>query len=112
MEITDELLAAYAEGKVSPSERDAVRQYLMENPDQLETVMIIMDKDYELDLQDEELVNDSSSTNSEWALSDDLSSAAFAPRIIPNKKTTNSSTIVSKKNFDERLDELLDELDL
>lgn len=43
MEITNELLAAYAEGKVSHDERMAVRDYLMQNPDDLETVMLMMD---------------------------------------------------------------------
>ena len=41
MEITNELLAAYAEGNVSKFERDAVRQYLVDNPDELETIMIM-----------------------------------------------------------------------
>lgn len=48
MEITDNLLAAYAEGNVSEEERMAVREYLAENPDQLETVLLMMDKDYDL----------------------------------------------------------------
>ena len=47
MEITNELLAAYAEGNVSESERNAVRQYLTAHPDQLETVMIMMDNNLE-----------------------------------------------------------------
>ncbi len=50
MEITNELLAAYAEGNVSESERKAVRQYLTDNPEELETVMIMMDDDYDLSL--------------------------------------------------------------
>jgi hypothetical protein len=50
MEITNELLAAYAEGKVSESERDAVRQYLATHPEQLETVMIMMDEDLDIPL--------------------------------------------------------------
>lgn len=56
MEITIELLAAYAEGNVSESERTAVRQYLMEHPDQLETVMMIMDKDCDIQLENDERV--------------------------------------------------------
>lgn len=51
MEITNELLAAYAEGNVSDSERNEVRQYLIDHPDELETVMMMMDKD--LDIQSE-----------------------------------------------------------
>lgn len=50
MEITNELLAAYAEGNVSESERNAVRQYLIENPKELESVMMMMDEDYDIQL--------------------------------------------------------------
>lgn len=51
MKITDELLAAYAAGNVTETERNAVRQYLADNPSELETVMMMMDEDYELDLK-------------------------------------------------------------
>ena len=54
MEISNELLAAYAEGNVSESERDVVRQYLMENPDELESVLMMMDEDYDIQLEDRE----------------------------------------------------------
>lgn len=52
MDITNELLAAYAEGNVSDSERTAVRQYLAEHPEELESVMIIMDEDFDIQLED------------------------------------------------------------
>lgn len=51
--ISDELLAAYAEGNVSNDERMAVRQYLMDNPSELESVMMMMDEDYDIVLDDE-----------------------------------------------------------
>lgn len=50
--ISDEMLAAYAEGNVSHNERIAVRQYLMDNPNELESVMMMMDEDYDLVLDD------------------------------------------------------------
>ena len=50
MEITNELLAAYAAGNVSDFERKAVRQYLIDNPDELETMMVMMDEDYDIQL--------------------------------------------------------------
>ena len=46
--ITDELLAAYAEGNVNAEERLAVRKYLSQNPKELESVMMMMDKDYDI----------------------------------------------------------------
>lgn len=48
MEITNNLLAAYAEGNVSKEEREAVRKYLTEHPEEMESIMIMMDNDYEL----------------------------------------------------------------
>ena len=75
MKITDELLAAYAEGNVSEPERQAVRQYLTDNPSELETVMMMMDEDYELEVDDEDDVG-------------------------------------KECNFNERLDDLLDEIEI
>lgn len=42
MVIDNELLAAYAEGNVSPEERKAVRQYLAANPNMMESVLFAM----------------------------------------------------------------------
>ena len=50
MEITKDLLAAYAKGNVSESERNAVRQYLTDNPKELESVMMMMDEDDNIQL--------------------------------------------------------------
>lgn len=50
--ISDELLAAYAEGNVSQEERIAVRRYLMAHPDELDSVVMMMDEDYDLNLDD------------------------------------------------------------
>ena len=52
MDITNELLAAYAAGNVSDSERNAVRQYLADHPEELESVMIMMDEDFDIQLED------------------------------------------------------------
>ena len=43
MIIDNELLAAYAEGNVTQEEREAVRQYLVENPEMMEAVLFAMD---------------------------------------------------------------------
>ena len=52
IKISDGLLAAYAEGNVSHEERMAVRQYLMDNPNELESVMMMMDEDFDIKLDD------------------------------------------------------------
>lgn len=55
MEITNELLSAYAEGNVSLKERIAVRQFLTEHPKELESVLIMMDDDYDITLDNDDL---------------------------------------------------------
>lgn len=57
MNISNELLAAYAEGKVSELERNNVRQYLSEHPEELESLMMMMDEDYDLSLDDESIAS-------------------------------------------------------
>lgn len=44
MDITTEILAAYAEGNVSPEEREVVRQFLVTNPDAMQSVMFAMEE--------------------------------------------------------------------
>ena len=89
MEITSELLAAYAEGNVSESERNAVRQYLTEHPDQLESVMIMMDEDFDIQLEDKKSCGTTSSFDEELdALLDEIDSeesdeSAQAISILP-----------------------------
>ena len=113
MEITNELLAAYAEGNVSESERNTVRQYLADNLDQLETVMMMMDEDYDLDLEYETEVKNVASANDEGIFSDICySAAAFAPRIVPMKNIIESPGHDDIGCFNQRLDDLLDEIDL
>lgn len=55
MNITNELLAAYAEGNVSNEERLAVRQYLTENPQEWDSMIMMMDEDYDITLDDEDI---------------------------------------------------------
>lgn len=57
MNITNELLAAYAEGNVSNEERLAVRQYLTENPQEWDSMLMMMDEDYDITLDDEDFVS-------------------------------------------------------
>ena len=73
MDITNELLAAYAEGNVSDSERIAVRQYLAEHPEELESVMIMMDEDFDIQLDDKDRTAPSRSFDEELdALLDEI----------------------------------------
>lgn len=120
MEITNEILAAYAEGKVSVEERNQVREYLMQHPSKLESVIAMMDEDYELELCDADdlfSVEKSGVSRKVQSFSDiALSAAAFAPMPTdceckqPILKKACSS--VRKESFSERMNKLIDELDL
>ena len=92
MEITNELLAAYAEGNVSESERNAVRQYLIDNPKELESVMIMMDEDYDIQLDNHYKKTPSYSFNHELdALLDEIVSED-----IDNTSTLDILPIMSR----------------
>ena len=58
MKITDELLAAYAEGNTTPEEREAVRHYLAANPDDMRSVLFTMEHGMDCDLECHTLDND------------------------------------------------------
>lgn len=114
MTITSEMLAAYAEGKVSGAERDAIRKYLAENPSELKSVVMMMDEDYDLDLDVDEGVNKSfdyscgAEDGSDFNVA--LSAAAFAPldKGICKPKIKNSRK--QRKSFDSCINDLLDEI--
>lgn len=111
MEITNQLLAAYAEGNVSNEERNTVRQYLTEHPGQLETVMMMMDEDYELEVDDEDDVGDLAQSDTKDSFSNICySAAAFAPCVMPLKNIFKSPPKLEKSNFKKRLDNLLDDI--
>lgn len=112
MEITIELLAAYAAGNVSESERNAVRQYLTENPDEMETVMMMMDEDYDLNFDDEKDLGNSIMSRNDESYSDICySAAAFAPRAVPMNYIVDSPEKADKESFSKRLGDLIDDID-
>ena len=112
MNISNELLAAYAAGNVTNDERNAVRQYLAEHPQELESVMMMMDEDYELELDDvgenNFLVDGQHGADSFHDIA--LSAAAFAPQMSCQNHNTVSRTTCKRNNFHQRLDDLLDDI--
>lgn len=112
MTITSEMLAAYAEGKVSGAERDAIRKYLAENPSELKSVVMMMDEDYDLDL--DEGVNKSfdyscgAEDGSDFNIA--LSAAAFAPLGKGICKPQINNSRKQRKSFDSCINDLLDEI--
>ena len=112
MNISNELLAAYAAGNVTNDERDSVRQYLAEHPQELESVMMIMDEDYELDLDDAEeidfFVDCQHGADSFHDIA--LSAAAFAPQSSSLNHNSVSRITGGRNSFNQQLDELLDDI--
>lgn len=122
MKINNELLAAYAEGNVSQDERQTVRQYLMENPQELESVAMMMDEDYELEVEDN---SDTHFDTPDFAIgaiggivgsaaapSLCMSAAAFMPNNMPKFSRNSAKPQASKGSFSQRLGNLLDDLAL
>lgn len=99
MEISNELLAAYAKGNVSESERNVVRQYLTENPEELESVMILMDDDHDIQLDNHIKTDPSHAFSQELdALLDeidaeDTDSTASAISVLPIMSRAAQNTV-------------------
>lgn len=111
MIISNELLAAYAEGKVSTEERDAVRQYLADNPQELESVMMMMDEDYELEIdetgENAVFLEGNQGCNSFHDIA--YSAAAFAPSSTMQHFSHNNHNSGSD-DFNSHLECLMDEI--
>lgn len=123
MKISNELLAAYAEGKVTKEERSQVRQYLAENPQELESVMMMMDEDYELSVDDniDSMGHIDAPKDSFQKMADRAakklpfpnlccSAAAFAPTTNPIVNKIKRVKCSPKGSFGKRLDDFMDEL--
>jgi len=119
MEITNELLAAYAEGNVTPEERKQVREYLVEHPSQLESVVMMMDSDYDLDV--EKTGNDISfkgfaSTSKSNSFEESYASRSFdIPALkccynLDDSYFESPSAPCPPSTFNDRLDDLLDDI--
>lgn len=107
MEISSELLAAYAKGKVTEPERSAVRRYLTEHPEELESVIIMMDDDYDLNFQ--KIIQPGSPRPSMAKGSVDSLCCCEAPEPFPDN-LIESPGHADMGGFPRRLGDLLDEM--
>ena len=121
LEITDELIAAYADGMATPEEKEAVRKYLVEHPEERERVVMLMD-DFPTNMEDrdgdkEERVFDTQVFNmapseipSPVSLIKMAANATF--RVAKKVKRTLSDAPLRKKStFEDRLSDLLEEVE-
>lgn len=80
MKISDELIACYVEGTVTAEERNFVRKYLCEHPEENERILCLMDNDTADYLGEPLEVSDNCIPMNETSFSDiTYSAAAFAP---------------------------------
>lgn len=108
IEITNELLAAYAEGRVTPTERNVVRNYLSAHPEELESIMIMMDEDFDIELEQDKNIDFVSCHDNSPSPLISYSSAAFAPQ---EKSAVNySPKIHFRKSFDTCLNDLIEDI--
>lgn len=112
MRISDELIACYVEGTVTPEERSLVRKYLYGHPEEYERVLCLMDNnvpDYlgeRIEAAEEDIsMNESSFTDIAY------SAAAFA--LDQNKLFIPKNKPKSRKSNElyNRLKRMSDELD-
>ncbi len=113
MKITNELLAAYAEGNVTPEERKAVRQYLVEHPSELESVMLMMDSDNDMDVTPKKEISFKGKASLQMHGMAFSSRAFFAPKQAADSfgcASECSSEPPPLQTFDDRMNDLLDEI--
>lgn len=112
MKISDELIACYVEGTVSAEERNFVRKYLCEHPEEYERILCLMDKDT-IDYLGEQLeVSEESIPMNETSFSDiAYSAAAFAPEQNKLFKSKKELQKAKTNELHDRLSRMSNELD-
>lgn len=111
MLINDKIIACYLEGTLNVEERNAVRQYLSEHPEKLESVLYAMDDFVECCPAETEESDDINSIDESSFYDIAYSAAAFVPQqnirsLHDNKK------LDSTEDFYDRLGNMCDELGL
>lgn len=113
MEISDELIACYIEGTVTTEERNVVRRYLCEHPEEYERVLCLMDNDI-IDYLGEQLeISENCIPMNESSFSEIVySAAAFAPEQNKLFIRKNRSMKTQTDGLYDRLGRMNSELDL
>ncbi|MBQ2980141.1 MAG: hypothetical protein IJE18_08560 [Bacteroidaceae bacterium] len=112
MEMSDELIACYVEGKVTPEERNFVRKYLCEHPEEYECILSLIDNDTEDYLGQQLPISADCISMNETSFSDiAYSAAAFAPEQNNLSIHKPKSNLPDVNGIYDRLRRLSDELD-
>lgn len=112
MNISDELIACYVEGTVTTEERNFVRKYLCNHPEEYERVLCLIDNDVVDYLGKQSEISDNCFSMNETSFANiAYSAAAFAPEqnnlFIPKQKSKLSKT----NGLYDRLSKMSNELD-
>jgi hypothetical protein len=112
MNISDELIACYVEGTVTAEERNFVRKYLCNHPEEYERVLCLIDNDVVDYLGKQSEISDNCISMNETSFANiAYSAAAFAPEqnnlFIPKQKSKLSKT----NGLYDRLSKMSNELD-
>lgn len=108
MVITEEIIAAYIEGKVSFDERKEVRRYLAKHPEMQDLVFALIDEDKS---EQEEMEEKATLSYSEQSFSDiAYSVAAFAPKLSIEQQVTQESIANHINQRQKRISTFWDEL--
>lgn len=112
MNISDELIACYVEGTVTAEERNFVRKYLCNHPEEYERVLCLIDNDVVDYLGKQSEISDNCISMNETSFTNiAYSAAAFAPEqnnlFIPKQKSKLSKT----NGLYDRLSKMSNELD-
>lgn len=102
MIIDNELLAAYAEGNVTQEEREAVRHYLADNPDMMETVLFAMDDTDNYLVENQEVIRNKYSKNLDVML-DCIDAETENPSIDYSRTTIIPMTAMAAQNTIDNL---------
>lgn len=112
MKISDELIACYVEGTVNADERNFVRKYLCEHPEEYERILCLMDNDTVDYLGEQVEISENCIPANESSFSDiAYSAAAFAPEQNKLFSIKSQSKLSKTSGLYDRLVDISDELD-
>lgn len=112
MKISDELIACYVEGTATTKERDFVRKYLCEHPEEYERVLCLMDNDAADYLGGQLEISDNYILMNEASFSDiAYSAAAFAPEQNILFRPKDKPTAMKSDGLYERLNRMSEEVE-
>lgn len=107
MDISDELIGCYIEGTCTSEELQAVRDYLVRNPEEYDRILCLMDNYRDYHIESDHVSNTMGSKDSDY-LEFSLASAAFVPF---DSSSPTPPKMNSQKSTYRNLSKLWDEID-